>query len=186
MAREKVLYDGHPVAAVAAVSEAIAREALGLIRVDYEVLPHVIDVVEAMKPDAPLLHEEQYTAGVTPKPDRPSNIAKRLEFALGDVAAGFAQADVIIEREFNTKPVHQGYIEPQACLASCTEDGQVGSVDQHAGPLRVSQPVRHAAADGRVEDPRDADRDRRRLRRQEQRLQRAAGDRCCRASRTGR
>ena len=125
MAREKVLYDGHPVAAVAATSEAVAREALGLIKVQYEVLPHVIDVVEAMKPGAPLLHENQYTAGVTPKPDRPSNIAKRLEFAIGDVATGFAQADVIIEREFSTKPVHQGYIEPQACLASCTEDGQV-------------------------------------------------------------
>ncbi len=125
MARDKVLYEGHPVAAVAAVSEAVALEALALIRVDYEVLPHVIDVVEAMQPGAPLLHDRQYTAGVTPKPDRPSNIAKRIEFTLGDVAAGFAQADVVVEREFNTKPVHQGYIEPQACIASCTEDGQV-------------------------------------------------------------
>jgi CO/xanthine dehydrogenase Mo-binding subunit len=125
MAREKVLFDGHPVAAVAAVSEAIAREALSLIRVEYEVLPHVIDVVEAMRPDAPLLHESQYTMGVTPKPDRPSNIAKRLEYSAGDLAAGFQQADLIIEREYNTKPVHQGYIEPHACLASCTEDGQV-------------------------------------------------------------
>ena len=125
MAREKVLYDGHPVAAVAATSDAVARAALALIRVDYEVLPHVIDVVEAMKPDAPLLHEGQYTQGVKPRPDRPSNVAKRLEYVRGDVAAGFAQAEVIVEREFNTKPVHQGYIEPQACLASCSEDGQV-------------------------------------------------------------
>ena len=125
MAREKVLYDGHPVAAVAATSEAIAREAIKLIRVEYEVLPHVIDVVEAMRPGAPLLHEEQYTQGVTPRPDRPSNIAKRVEFSLGDVGAGFRQADLVIEREFNTKPVHQGYIEPQACLANTTEDGQV-------------------------------------------------------------
>lgn len=124
MAREKVLYDGHPVAAVAATSESIARAALKLIKVEYEVLPHVIDVVAAMRPDAPLLHEEQYTEGVKPKPDKPSNIAKRLEFKLGDVEAGFALADVIVEREFNTKPVHQGYIEPQACLASYTEDGQ--------------------------------------------------------------
>jgi len=124
MAREKVLYDGHPVAAVAATSEAIARHALTLIRVDYEILPHVIDVVAAMQPDAPLLNEEQYTEGVKPKPTRPSNIAKRLEFKLGDVAAGFGEAEVIVEREFNTKPVHQGYIEPQACIASTTEDGQ--------------------------------------------------------------
>jgi len=125
MAREKVLYDGHPVAAVAAVSESIARAALKLIQVEYEVLPHVIDVVEAMAPDAPLLHEEQYTEGVTPKPDKPSNIAKRFVFERGDLEAGFKQADLVIEREFNTKPVHQGYIEPQACLANCTEDGQV-------------------------------------------------------------
>ena len=125
MAREKVLYDGHPVAAVAAISESVAREALRLIKVDYQILPHVIDVREAMRPDAPLLHEAQYTEGISPKPDKPSNIAKRLEFSRGDVAAGFARADVIVEREFNTQPVHQGYIEPQACLASTTEDGQV-------------------------------------------------------------
>ena len=123
MAREKVLYDGHPVAAVAAISESIARKALKLIKVEYEVLPHVIDVVEAVKPDAPLLHEQQYTDGVTPKPDKPSNIAKRLLFARGDLAAGFKQAELVVEREFNTKPVHQGYIEPQACLASYSEDG---------------------------------------------------------------
>ena len=125
MAREKVFYDGHPVAAVAATSESIARAALKLIKVDYEVLPHVIDVLEAMRPDAPVLHEDQYTAGVSPKPDRPSNIAKRMEFTLGDFEAGLRAADLIVEHEFNTQPVHQGYIEPQACLASCTEDGQV-------------------------------------------------------------
>ena len=61
MAREKVLYDGHPVAAVAATSDAVARKAVKLIEVDYEVLPHVIDPVEAMADDAPLLHEEQFT-----------------------------------------------------------------------------------------------------------------------------
>ncbi|MGP1676732.1 MAG: xanthine dehydrogenase family protein molybdopterin-binding subunit [Burkholderiales bacterium] len=124
MAREKVLYDGHPLAAVAATTEAVAKAALALIKVDYEILPHVIDVVEAMQPGAPLLHENQYTIGVKPKPDRPSNVAKRLEYGRGDVAAGFGQADVIVEREFNTKPVHQGYIEPQACLASYSADGQ--------------------------------------------------------------
>ena len=124
MAREKVLYDGHPVAAVAATTESVAKAALALIKVEYEVLPHVIDVVEAMQPGAPLLHEGQYTVGVKPKPERPSNVAKRLEYGCGDVPAGFAQAEVIVEREFNTKPVHQGYIEPQACLASYSADGQ--------------------------------------------------------------
>ncbi len=124
MAREKVLFEGHPVAAVAATSAAIAKQALKLIKVEYEVLPHVIDVLDAMKPDAPLLHEDMITQGVTPAPTKPSNIAKRIELGLGDVAAGFAQADIIIERAFNTKPVHQGYIEPHACVASVSEDGQ--------------------------------------------------------------
>jgi CO/xanthine dehydrogenase Mo-binding subunit len=123
MAREKVLFEGHPVAAVAATSNAIAKKALKLIEVEYEVLPHVIDVVDAMKPDAPLLHEDMITEGVTPKPDKPSNVAKKVEFVLGDVDAGFADADVIIERTFNTQPVHQGYIEPHACVANVATDG---------------------------------------------------------------
>src|SRR5512134_3356684 len=123
MAREKALYEGHPVAAVAATSTAVARRALNLIDVTYEVLPHVIDVEEAMRPDAPVLHDDLFTAGVEPKPDRPSNIAKRIEITLGDVEAGFAKADVIVEREFKTAPVHQGYIEPHAALASVSEDG---------------------------------------------------------------
>jgi CO/xanthine dehydrogenase Mo-binding subunit len=124
MAREKALYEGHAVAAVAATSEAIANQALKLIDVQYEVLPHVMDVAKAMEPDAPLLHEDMYTLQVEPKPTKPSNVAKRVEFALGDVAAGFAQADIVIEREFETQPVHQGYIEPHACVASVSEDGQ--------------------------------------------------------------
>ena len=123
MAREKALYEGHAVAAVAATSPAVARRALKLIDVTYEVLPHVIDVVEAMRPDAPVLHDDLFTVGVEPKPDKPSNIAKRIEIVLGDIEAGFQQADVIIEREFKTAPVHQGYIEPHAALASVSEDG---------------------------------------------------------------
>ena len=124
MAREKVLYDGHPVAAVAALSQSIAKQALKLIKVEYQVLAHVIDVVEAMRPDAPLLHEDQFTKGIEPRPDRASNIAARMESRLGDIDQGFAHAELIIEREFRTKPVHQGYIEPQACVANYTDGGQ--------------------------------------------------------------
>ena len=124
MARKKALYDGHAVAAVAATSAEIADRALALIEVDYEVLPHVIDVVEAMEPDAPLLHDDMFTIGVEPTPDKPSNVAKRVEYTLGDIEAGFAAADVIVEREFTTKAVHQGYIEPHAAVASASEDGQ--------------------------------------------------------------
>jgi CO/xanthine dehydrogenase Mo-binding subunit len=123
MAREKVLYEGHAVAAVAAASKAIADEALSLIAVDYEVLPHVIDVDDAMKPDAPLLFPDMITRGIEPPP-APSNIAKRNVFKLGDVEAGFAVADEIVEMSFKTAPVHQAYIEPQGCVARFDADGQ--------------------------------------------------------------
>ena len=124
MAHEKALYEGHPVAAVAAVSEKVAKEALDLVKVDYEVLPYVLDVVEAMAPDAPLLHEDMITAGVEPAPATPSNVAKVVTFGHGDVEEGFAGADLVVERVFSTQPVHQGYIEPHACIASFAEDGQ--------------------------------------------------------------
>ena len=168
MAREKALYEGHAVAAVAATSAAIAKQALKLIKVDYEVLPHVIDVVEAMQPGAPLLHDDMFTAGVEPAPKKPSNIAKRVEFVLGDIEAGFKQADVIVEREFKTKPVHQGYIEPHACVASVSEDGQAELGDD-PGPLHRARALRAAARLGHRQGPRHRLRDRRRLRRQDRR-----------------
>jgi CO/xanthine dehydrogenase Mo-binding subunit len=123
MARTKVFYDGHAVAAVAAIDARTAREALKLIKVEYQVLPHVTDVDEAVKPGAPILQEKCFTEGVEPKPTKPSNICKRVEFGHGDVEAGFAEADVIIERNFKTEQTHQGYIEPHACVASVSPDG---------------------------------------------------------------
>ena len=124
MARDKALYAGHAVAAVAATSASIAAAALKLIEVDYEVLPWVIDVDEAIEPGAPLLHG--HMAAATPKgPATTSNVAGTLEHKLGDIDAGFAAADVVVERSFKTKPVHQGYIEPHACLVSVNKDGQV-------------------------------------------------------------
>ena len=124
MARDKALYEGHAVAAVAATSNNVARKALALIEVDYEILPHVIDVMEAIESDAPLLHEDMITEGVEPAPKAASNAAKRVEFTIGDIEDGFKKADTVIERRFDTKPVHQAYIEPHACVASVSEDGQ--------------------------------------------------------------
>lgn len=124
MARGKALYDGHAVAAVAATSPSVAEAALALIDVEYEVLPHVLDAVAAMDPNAPVLHDDLFTDGVEPKPETPSNVAKRVQIGLGDTDAAFARADRIFEREYNTEAVHQGYIEPHACLASVSEDGQ--------------------------------------------------------------
>jgi CO/xanthine dehydrogenase Mo-binding subunit len=124
MAREKVYYEGHAVAAVAAISNSIAEEALALIKVEYEVLPHVIDVDEAMADDAPLLFEDMITRGIEPVPTKASNISKKLSFAMGDVDKGFAESDVVIEHEFKTAAVHQAYIEPHACVAKYEADGQ--------------------------------------------------------------
>ncbi|MBM3504472.1 MAG: xanthine dehydrogenase family protein molybdopterin-binding subunit [Alphaproteobacteria bacterium] len=124
MARDKVLYEGHALAAVAATSAAIADEAIELIAVDYEVLPHVIDVDEAMAPGAPLLHDDLITAGVEPKPNKPSNVAKRIHFEIGNVDQGFKEADIVVEGRYTTKPVHQAYIEPHACVATVGADSQ--------------------------------------------------------------
>jgi CO/xanthine dehydrogenase Mo-binding subunit len=124
MARDKALYQGHAIAAVAALSNAIADEAMALIEVTYEVLPHVIDVDDAMAADAPVLHADMFTEGLAQKPDIASNIAKKNQFVRGDLEAGFEAADVIIDQTYTTKAVHQGYIEPHACIATYGADGQ--------------------------------------------------------------
>jgi len=139
MAREKVLYEGHAVAAVAATSAAAAKKALSLIEVKYEVLPHVIDVEEAMMPGAPVLHDDLFTDGVDPKPKNPSNVAKRLEFSIGDLDAGFKEADIVIEKSYTTKPVHQGYIEPHAVVADVAEDGQAKVWSSSQGHFMIRQ-----------------------------------------------
>ncbi|RWE68870.1 xanthine dehydrogenase family protein molybdopterin-binding subunit [Mesorhizobium sp.] len=123
MARKKAVYDGHAVAAVAAVDARTARQALKLIEVDYEVLPHVTDVDEAMKHTAPLLNDAIFTEGLEEKPVKPSNVTKRSQFGHGDIHEGFGQADFVVERSFKTEQTHQGYIEPHACVASVSSDG---------------------------------------------------------------
>jgi CO/xanthine dehydrogenase Mo-binding subunit len=137
MARDKALFAGHPVAAVAATTEKIAAEACRLIEVEYEVLPWVIDVEEAMRPDAPILHDHLTFEG------KPSNIAGKLEHKLGDVDAGFAQAEVIVERSFRTAPVHQGYIESHACLVSITPDNKATIWSSSQGQFMVRAMTAH-------------------------------------------
>jgi CO/xanthine dehydrogenase Mo-binding subunit len=123
MARDKVLYHGHALAAVAATSPEIAARALELIAVDYEPLPVVLDIEEAMADSAPLLHEDCLTDGV--ENAVPSNVARRVQLGHGEVETGFAAADQVIEREFTTRAVHQAYIEPHACLARAGSDGRI-------------------------------------------------------------
>ena len=131
MAADKALYKGHAVAAVSATSPHIAEQALALIEIDYEVLKPVLSLQEAMKDDAPLLHGNLTTYfklerfGRGDDTGAKSNIASHIQHKLGDVEKGFKEADVIVEREFTTQTVHQGYIEPHASTATWAGDGRL-------------------------------------------------------------
>ncbi len=129
MARHKVVFAGQPVAVVAAMNQDIARKALELIEVDYEILTPVTDVVEAMKPDAPIIHPHQQAnlnlASKAEEGSAPSNVAWHKEFGRGDVDAGFKKADIVLENTFRTQRVHQGYLEPRAAVASVGLGGRI-------------------------------------------------------------
>ncbi len=122
MAGDRALYDGHAIAAVAATSALAAKDALALIDVEYEPLPFVTDVDEAMQSGAPVIREgaadESVPDGMHP------NVVRFHENGHGDVEEGFAEADEIIEKSFRTEAAHQGYIEPHACLAQLGSDGK--------------------------------------------------------------
>ena len=124
MARDKVLYEGHAVAAVAATTLEQARRATEAVNVVYEPLPSVLTIEDALDPASAILHDHMITAGVTPTPTEPSNVSDVTRFSEGDATTGFAAADLIVEREFTTKPVHQGYIEPHAVVADTGQDGR--------------------------------------------------------------
>ena len=121
LATNKVFYKGHPVAAVAAASPHAAEQALSMIDVEYEPLPSVHTVEEAMDPAAPVLHEH-WVAG---DGSSPTNVTSREQYRSGDLNAGFAAADIVLERAFRTKTVHQGYIEPHNGTAWWTGDGRL-------------------------------------------------------------
>lgn len=123
LASDKVLFVGHPVAAVAARTATIADKALDLIRVEYEVMPPVVDVEAAMAPDAPVLHEDLRTHSLAGRSERPTNVASYFEELKGDPDQGFAEADVIVEREFRNPMVHQVYMEPHTSTAVWNENG---------------------------------------------------------------
>ena len=125
LARTKVLYKGHPVAAVAAANQHVAEAALDLIKVEYEVLPAVMTVQQAMAKDAPLLHENLTTTELGERTDKKSNVATHVQFTQGDIEKGFAAADVIVELEFGNETVHQGYIEPQSASAIWNENDEI-------------------------------------------------------------
>ncbi|OLB10879.1 MAG: hypothetical protein AUG14_07865 [Candidatus Rokubacteria bacterium 13_1_20CM_2_68_19] len=139
LAIDRVVFVGQPVAAVAADELAIAEEALDLIDVRYEVLPAAVDPLQSMKPGAPPVAEAGTEAdtsealahgsvsGVTTetKPAKAVNISQQAKLGRGDVAKGFAESDVVIEKTYRIPMVHQGYLEPHAVLAQWDTNGQL-------------------------------------------------------------
>ena len=129
MAGKKALFRGHAVAAVCATDAHVAEDALDLIEVEYDVLPAVTNVREAMLDVAPILHEDLRTQVTSPLDStpgaKPTNVASHRQVILGDVEKGFAEADVIVEREFETSRYHQGYIEPHNATAFWNQDGHL-------------------------------------------------------------
>ena len=125
LASDKVLYRGHAIAGVAAVSAHVAEEAVLLIDIQYEVLPPAITVEDAMAKGAPILHDDLKTEELGEQTDKVSNVAQHFQHKKGDNTKGFSQADVIVEREYRAKTVHQGYIEPHNATALWNNDGRL-------------------------------------------------------------
>ncbi len=137
LAYDKVRMSGDAVAAVAADSEAIADEAMGLIDVEYEELPYVEDPVEALKPSAPLIHEDRNkyrNAAKLPEGMSGHNLQSYVQWKNGDLDAGFAKAARIFEHTFRTPLSHHGYLEPCACTVQVHSDGRVEVWPSNKGP----------------------------------------------------
>ena len=141
LARGKALYKGHSVAAVAATTALAAEEALALIAVEYEPLPWITNIEEALKAEAPALHEHWPKNGSSGDEIDGPNVADHIQHAFGDLEKGFAEADLVIEREYKNKSVHQGYIEPQNATASWSADGRVTIWCSSQGHFLIQQQV---------------------------------------------
>jgi carbon-monoxide dehydrogenase large subunit len=135
---DKVRFIGDRVAAVAAESRDAAEEALNLIEVEYEELPAVFDPLEAMKPGAPILHDDASSYDGAPQDimvkDTP-NVCNRLTWGKGDIEKGFRESDMVIEHTFRVPIHHQGYIEPQAYLVAIEADGKIIAWSSTKGPF---------------------------------------------------
>ena len=135
---DKVRFIGDKVAAVAAESSDAAEEAINLIDVEYEELPAVFDVLEAMKPGAPVLHDNAPGYDGAPADimaPAGGNVVNKLTFGKGDIEKGFAEADLVLEHTFRMPIHHQGYLEPQSFLVKIEDDGTVNAWASTKGPF---------------------------------------------------
>jgi CO/xanthine dehydrogenase Mo-binding subunit len=137
LAQDRVRYIGEKVAAVAAADRDVVQEALELIDVEYEELPAVFDPLEAMKPNAPLLHPDYASYQGPYKTDGLTNARSQVQASKGDVELGFSESDEIFENTFATHTVHHGFIEPRATLVEIDAQGRIGIWQCHQSPFGI-------------------------------------------------
>ncbi len=146
LAIDKALYLGHPVAAVVADSLEAAEKAAELIEVEYEPLPYVLDPVEAMKPDAPILHpklgEYEHLPFLYPKPG--TNIAHHFKLKKGNVDEAKEKADIIVKKEYRFPMMHHAYLEPWGAIARVHPDGTIEVWSSTQGPFAVRTQLAHS------------------------------------------
>ena len=146
LADKKALYKGQAIAAVAATSVHIAETALSLIEVEYEVLDAVLTAPQGMAKNAPILHDDLFTKEFEKQTKINSNVAEHFQHKMGDVNKGFSQADVTVERTFDTATVHQGYIEPHNVTALWNVDDRIHVWTSTQGAFTVRAAVSEALA----------------------------------------
>ena len=145
LADGEVRFIGEKVAAVAAENEEIAEEAVNLIEVEYEETEPLLDPVEALKPNAKLIHPDVTSYKGLPQPLKaPTNDFIYITWGKGDIEAGFRQADVIVENTFTTPVVHHSYIEPHSCVVSAQADGSAEFWSCSKVPYGVREQVANA------------------------------------------
>ena len=145
LAWDRARFVGDPVAAVAAEDADIAQQALNLIDVEYEEVPAVLDPLEAMRDDAPLIHPDVNDYVGLPEPlEKPSNVFVRTVWEKGDVEQGFAQADMIVEGTYTTQMVHQAYLESHSCLVWIDDDDRVQVWSSNKSPFALRQQLSDA------------------------------------------
>jgi CO/xanthine dehydrogenase Mo-binding subunit len=138
LARDRVLFMGEKVAAVAAETLEVAEEALNLIDVEYEELPPVFDPLEAMQSSAPTLHPNMASYQGLPQPvSTVNNVFAHNIWSKGDIEAGFGTADLIFEHTFTAQLMHQAYIEPHACVVNIDDNGRAQIWANNKGPFML-------------------------------------------------
>lgn len=141
LAKNRVRYMGDPVAAVAAESQAIVKQALTKIKVVYEPLPVVIDPEETMKPSAPTLHDDMPLPKNLPPDAKVKNVCSFTTVHVGDPEKAMAEADVVVDEVYETKMIHPQYLEPRIAAAQVEPDGRITVWANAQAPFSVRTDV---------------------------------------------